>query len=275
MALEQITLEESEEKGIFSKVRDYVKRDYEPELAMAYVGERVRDMTPEQQREVLESAAPEHYELAKQMQGKMGKKGFTLIELLVVISIIGVLSGILLSAVTKVKESARGVQCLNNLKEIGLAIHIYSDNYGQMPPSISGGGLSTPRVYATNQPDGLGWLVQANLLDLRELFCPRANFYTRDNPTLGMSKWGTGIVASSYYYKAMADGVSGSYRLEDSSNRAIVTENNVTYPIRYNHDGADVRVLYSDGHVARIQDPDHNIATIADKKLKWEWIDSK
>ena len=76
----------------------------------------------------------------------MKRKGFTLIELLVVIAIIAILAAILFPVFAKAREKARQTSCLSNIKEIGLAILMYAQDYDETFPWCVVGGGSYPWV---------------------------------------------------------------------------------------------------------------------------------
>ena len=114
------------------------------------------------------------------------KKAFTLIELLVVIAIIAILAAMLLPALAAAKKKAQKINCVNNLKQVGLAFRIWSgDNQDKYPMSVTytaGGAAeyvaSGTTSHAANLNPGMVFMVMSNELSTPKVcYCPSDNFH--------------------------------------------------------------------------------------------------
>ncbi len=140
-------------------------------------------------------------------------RAFTLIELLVVITIISLLVAILLPSLGQARQQARRVVCSSNLREIGIAIHVYAGDYDDMIPFGPGGRPVTGSNFYTvtgnvtsllslenGDPVGLGLLLQKYLNDQPEvLFCPGVDQLSDADEQL--ARVGHKQAQGDYYYR--------------------------------------------------------------------------
>ncbi|MBM3840633.1 MAG: prepilin-type N-terminal cleavage/methylation domain-containing protein [Verrucomicrobia bacterium] len=111
------------------------------------------------------------------------RQGFTLMELLVVISIIGVLAGMLMPALSRAKERARRVECVNNLKQLGVGSLLYADE-------DSGGNFSAT-VWKGDR--NFNWLYPQHVPAAKTFLCPSTRNFIRSNRGLHSRTYEAGL----------------------------------------------------------------------------------
>ena len=177
-----------------------------------------------------------------ELRARKVKRGFTLIELLVVIAIIGVLVSLLLPAVQSAREAARRAQCVNNLKQIGIALHNYETAHSAFPPGrmtpdrLLNGSVGTSYTNynpfnGTVSPNSwTGFFsVHCHLLNYLEQV-PAFNAMNFQVPNKSAIMSGGGVTVSSQNYTAFALAQATFLCPTDSNNNGTgVAENNYRY----------------------------------------------
>jgi prepilin-type N-terminal cleavage/methylation domain-containing protein/prepilin-type processing-associated H-X9-DG protein len=171
------------------------------------------------------------------------RRGFTLIELLVVIAIIAVLIALLLPAVQSAREAARRTQCINNLKQMGIALHNYHDAMLVFPP----GYIAASKFIDGETDTSPGWSWATMILPQLE----QSNLFTAINFNLPVQNVAnsTAIVTNMNAFLCPSDQIlSPTFALTDGFGNTVATVSPSSYAACTGSDLADVALgLNNDG----------------------------
>ncbi len=171
-------------------------------------------------------------------------RGFTLIELLVVIAIIAVLIALLLPAVQAAREAARRTQCVNNLKQMGLALHNYHDALSVFPP----GYIAASKFIDGETDTSPGWSWATMMLPQLD----QAPLYSSINVWLPIqapaNTTGTQTILSAFLCPSDQLPPAGTFPVTDGLGNTVATVAPSSYAASTGSDAADVALgLNNDG----------------------------
>ena len=141
------------------------------------------------------------------------RRAFTLVELLVVIAILGILAALLLPALSRSKEQARGAACLSNLRQVGLAVQMYTDEHEQRMPVMYNRGTNALPIVTNSIEIILG----PHLGNTNVLRCPsdQRRWFERTGSSYDWNFLVNGQPADNLRVLAMDFGASGTPLLSD------------------------------------------------------------